>query len=155
MVLTDADIEAAKKRKAATMLEQEPLTNNGQSDGPATTSSKAPAFAVTDASHASAANASQAPAPAPAAKTLIAEPTFLLDISQTTQVTSMKNDTLQALATAMGVHEEGDAKPIMITKIVRFMGTCTSMTFDPANALFEFVDLKKQDFQPPTAQPQA
>ena len=68
----------------------------------------------------------------------------------------MKNDTLKALATAMEVHEEGDAKPVMITKIIRFMGTCTSVkAFDPANVSFAFVDLKQQDFQEPATQPQA
>ena len=65
----------------------------------------------------------------------------------------MNKESLNALAKAMQVDVEGDTKPTMVRKLVRFMGTCKSVkSFDVDSDTFEFEDLVEQDFQQPAAQ---
>lgn len=156
--MTEEERAAAKKRRADALEN----TITGVASGPSPQqgananagTQKASGSAASAASGSKASGAVSAAAPAAAAGTLNAEPVFLLDDDQFTQVLVMKVDALKALASAMGIDVEGDARAMMIKKVVRFMGTCDSVkSFDPSTESFEFEEMKKQDFQQPTAQP--
>ena len=158
MPVTDEMIEAAKKRKA-NMITKESSSNGDSSSPQQGQAAIAGTQQVGIPATASAAKSSAAPAasaaiaPAAAPNVLAVEPTYLLDDDQFAQVLVMKNDALRALAKAIQVDVEGDTKAIMIKKILRFKGTCTSVkSFDADTDTFEFEGLKKQDFQQPATQ---
>ena len=158
MPLTQEMIDAANERKR-TYASMEMLPNGGSSLPHQGQTAIAGTQQVGIPATASATNTSVAPAapaavaPAAAPNVLAVEPTYLLDDDQFAQVLVMKNDTLRALAKAMQVDVDGDTKAIMIKKILRFKGTCTSVkSFDADTDTFEFEDLKKQDFHQPATQ---
>ena len=159
MPLTEADREAAKKRKLESLASV--LSSSGSQSTPQqgqNANAGTQQTIVQAGPSASGSGKAVAPpaanAPATAANIMAVEPTFLLDLDQFAQVLNMKNDTLKALAKAMDTDVDGDVKAMMILKIVRYMGTCKSVkAFNPDTNTFEFESLEKQDFQQPAVPP--